>query len=90
MIEVAETTASVAAWKARQSVVGIEESREDGKVAVKGVRAAAGGAVHDVQIAGSNLGDALVAFLQGDQGAHADRRPRRSTLRRSPSPSRCR
>ena len=73
VIEVAETAASVAAWKARQTVVGIEESREDGKVAVKGVRAAAGGAVHDVQIAGSNLGDALVAFLQGDQDARSDR-----------------
>jgi hypothetical protein len=68
VIEVAETAASVTAWKARQTVVGIEESREDGRVAVKGVRTAAGGAVHDVQIAGSNLGDALVAFLQGDQG----------------------
>ncbi len=41
VIEVAETQASVAAWRARQRVVGIEESREDGKVAVKGVRAAA-------------------------------------------------
>ena len=68
VIEVAETQASVAAWTARQSVVGIEESREDGKVAVKGVRAAAGGAVQNVRIAGSNLGDALVAFAQGDQG----------------------
>ena len=68
VIEVAETTASVAAWKARQSVVGIEESREDGKVAVRGVRATAGGGVHDLRIAGSNLGDALIAFVQGDEG----------------------
>ena len=68
VLEVAETQASVAAWAARQSVVGVEESRADGKVAVKGVRAAAGGSVRDVRIAGSNLGDALVAFAQSDQG----------------------
>jgi PKD domain len=67
VVEVAETEAAVAAWRARLALVGIQESRADGKVGIRGVSAAGGGAVQDVQIAGSNLGDALVGFLQGDE-----------------------
>ena len=68
VVEVAETEAWVAAWRARRALVGVHEQREDGKPVVKGVAAAAGGAVQDVQIAGSGLGDAIVGLLQGDPG----------------------
>ena len=68
VVEVAETGAWVAAWRARRALVGVHEQRVDGRPVVKGVTAAAGGVVQDVQIAGSRLGDAMVGFLQGDPG----------------------
>jgi hypothetical protein len=68
VIEVAETEAWVAAWRARRALVGVHEQRVDGRTVLKGVSAAAGGAVQDVRIGGSDLGDALVGFLQGDPG----------------------
>ena len=49
VVEVAETEAWVAAWRARRALVGVHEQRVDGKPVVKGVAAAAGGAVQDVQ-----------------------------------------
>ncbi len=68
VVEVAETEAWVAAWRARRALVGVHEQRVDGKPVVKGVAAASGGAVQDVQIASSGLGDAIVGLLQGDPG----------------------
>jgi hypothetical protein len=66
-IEVAKDEASVMAWRARSSVVAVEELRENGSFTVKGVSDQTSGAVSDLAVTGSGIGDGLVGFRQGDQ-----------------------
>jgi hypothetical protein len=66
-VTVAKDEATVAAWRARSSVVALEELKENGSFAVKAVSNPAAGVVNDLHLAGSGIGDGLVGFLQGDQ-----------------------
>ena len=77
VIDVARSEASVTAWRARSTVVGIQELRDNGSFVVKGASASSGGAVNDVRLSGSGLGDGLVGFRQGDAvvGAVVDAPP---------------
>jgi hypothetical protein len=69
LVEVAESEALVTAWRARSGVVAIRETSVDRRETVKGQSAAAGGPARDLVLAGSNLGDAVVGFLQGSVDA---------------------
>jgi hypothetical protein len=64
-VAVAKDGAAVVAWRARSSVVAVEELRASGAYTVRGVSSAAGGAVSDLLTTGSGIGDGLVGFLQG-------------------------
>jgi hypothetical protein len=68
-VEVAKDEAAVVAWRARSSVVAVEELRPSGAYKVKGVSVAAAGAVSSPLVTGSGIGDGLVGFLQGDQSS---------------------
>jgi hypothetical protein len=76
-IDVARSEATVAAWRARSTVVAIQELRDNGSFTVKGVSAPTGGTVTDLRLSGSGLGDGLVGFRQGDAvtGAIVDAPP---------------
>ena len=72
VVELADSEASVAAWKLRlgsRAGAGIREQRTRRQVTRRTVSAAAGGAVNDLRLAGSGFGDAIVAFQQGGPGA---------------------
>jgi hypothetical protein len=68
-VTVADSGAAVAAWRARTSVVAVQEQPVEGKPGLRGVWAAAGGPVGDLLVTGSGLGDGLVAFRQGTSDA---------------------
>jgi hypothetical protein len=63
---VAKDEAAVLAWRARSSVPAVEELRPNGAFKVKAVSDPSAGPVSDLMSAGSRLGDAIVAFMQGD------------------------
>jgi hypothetical protein len=65
-VEVAKDEATVAAWRARSSVAAVEELRPDGSFNVKAISDPAAGAVANLLVTGSGLGDGLIGFLQGD------------------------
>ena len=65
-VEVARSEATVTAWRARSSLVAVEELRDNGSFVVKGVPTAFGGPVSDLRVTGSGIGDGLVGFRQGD------------------------
>jgi len=69
LVEMAESEAAVTAWRARSGVVAIRETGVDRRNTVKGLSTAAGGPARDLVLAGSNLGDGLVAFVQGEPAA---------------------
>jgi hypothetical protein len=72
-VDLAETGAAVAAWRELRGDAGslaIQERRADGVVEPTALSAAHGGGVGRIVLAGSGLGDAIVAWEQGS-GANA-------------------
>jgi hypothetical protein len=67
-VEVAKDEATVAAWRARSTVMAVEELRPSGSYKVKAVSNSAAGPVSGPVVAGSGLGDGAVGFLQGGPG----------------------
>lgn len=66
--QLAEDGAAVFAWKVLRDGLGgvaVEERRADGVVTKDVLSAPGGGAVADLRAAGSGVGDAAIAFLQG-------------------------
>ena len=72
VVELADSEASIAAWKVllgNRAGVGIRERHTPRDVRRRTVSAAAGGPVNDLTLAGSGFGDGIVAFQQGGAGA---------------------
>ena len=72
VVELADSEASISAWKLQlgsRAGAGIREQRTRRQVTRRTVSAAAGGAVNDLRLAGSGFGDGIVAFQQGGPGA---------------------
>jgi hypothetical protein len=68
LVDVAESSASVAAWKELNGgagAVAVRERRADGVVEPAALTAAGGGAIGRLVLGGSGLGDAIVAWTQG-------------------------
>ncbi len=73
LVDLAETGAAVAAWpeqRAGAGTVGVQERRADGVTEPAALSSPRGGAVDDLRLGGSGLGDALLAWTQGS-GANA-------------------
>lgn len=69
LVDLAESGAAVAAWRelrANAGLVGIQERRADGVVEPTALSAPFGGAVGRMELGGSGLGDAIVAWAQGE------------------------
>jgi hypothetical protein len=69
LTDLAETGAGVVVWRelrAGAGSIGVQERRADGVVEPSALRAPRGGAVGRVVLGGSGLGDAIVAWQQGD------------------------
>ena len=88
LAELGPSGAAVVAWKVRRGSaggVGISERRADGVPVRQTLSAPAGGPVAGLALAGSGLGDALVAWVQGGQVAAAVvRRPAGPVRRAGP------
>jgi hypothetical protein len=68
LVDVAESSASVAAWKEQNGGAGrvaLRERRSDGVVEPAELTAPGGGTVGGLVLGGSGLGDAIVAWQQG-------------------------
>jgi hypothetical protein len=65
-VELADSGAGVVAWRARSRTVAVEERPVEGDNGIRGVSSSSVGPVGDIDIAGSRIGDAVVAYLQGD------------------------
>ncbi len=68
-VDLAETGAAVAAWRELRGdagLVGVQERRADEVVEPTVLSAPAGGAVGRIVVGGSGLGDAIVAWKQGE------------------------
>jgi hypothetical protein len=74
LVDAAETGASIVAWRELRGgagLVGVQERRADGVVEPTALSVPAGGAIGRLAIGGSGLGDAIVAWKQGEgAGAH--------------------
>jgi hypothetical protein len=73
LVDLAETGASVAAWRELRGgsgLVGVQERRADGVVEPTALSAPHGGGVGRLAMGGSGLGDAILAWTQG-AGANA-------------------
>ena len=71
LVDLAETGAAVAAWRELRGgagLVAVQERRADGVVEPTDLSAPRGGGVGRVVLGGSGLGDAIVAWKQGDGG----------------------
>lgn len=69
LVDLAESGAVVAAWReirADAGLVGIQERRADKVVEPTLLTAPLGGAVESMELGGSGLGDAIVAWVQGE------------------------
>jgi hypothetical protein len=69
LVDVADTGAAVAAWRelvGGAGVVGIQERRADGVAESTTLSAPSGGSIGPAAIGGSGLGDAIVAWPQGE------------------------
>lgn len=69
VLEIAQDGAGAFAWKTRQGRVGgvvVRERRADGVLTTRTLAAPRGGAVTDLRSAGSGLGDAALAWVQGE------------------------
>jgi hypothetical protein len=64
-VDLAETGAAVAAWRGGPSLVAVQERRSDGVIEPATLSAPRGGAIGGLQLGGSGLGDAIVAWVQG-------------------------
>jgi hypothetical protein len=68
LVDLAETGAAVAAWREQRrgaGLVGVEELRADGVDDPGLLSASGGGPVANLQMSGSGLGDAILAWTQG-------------------------
>jgi len=68
LVDYAETGAAVAAWRELRGgagTVGVQERRADDVTDPAGLSAPRGGAIGSLRLAGSGLGDAIVAWTQG-------------------------
>jgi hypothetical protein len=68
LVDLAETGAAVAAWREQRGAAGlvaVQERRSDGVIEPATLSAPRGGAVDSLQLGGSGLGDAIVAWTQG-------------------------
>ena len=68
LVDLAESGASVAAWRELRGavgMVGVQERRADGVIEPTTLSAARGGAVARIVMGGSGLGDAIAAWAQG-------------------------
>ena len=68
LVDLAETGASVAAWREQRGAAGlvaVHERRSDEVIDPATLSAAGGGAVGSLRLGGSGLGDAIVAWTQG-------------------------
>lgn len=68
LVDLAETGASVAAWREQRGgsgLVAVQERRSDGVIDPATLSAPRGGAVAGLRLGGSGLGDAIVAWTQG-------------------------
>jgi hypothetical protein len=73
LVDLAETGAAVSAWREQRGgagVIGVQERRADGVTEPATLSSARGGAVADLRLGGSGLGDALLVWTQGS-GANA-------------------
>jgi hypothetical protein len=73
LVDLAETGASVAAWREQRGgsgLVAVRERRSDDVIDPATLSAPRGGAVGSLHLGGSGLGDAIVAWTQGS-GANA-------------------
>ncbi len=71
LVDLAETGASIAAWREQRGasgLVAVQERRSDGVIEPATLSAPHGGAVGDLRMGGSGLGDAIVAWTQGTGG----------------------
>jgi hypothetical protein len=71
LVDLAETGAAVAAWRELRGgtgIVGVAELRADGVADPAALSAPRGGAIAGLQMGGSGLGDALIAWTQGGGG----------------------
>ena len=69
LVDLAETGAAVVAWRelrGNAGLVGVQERRADGVVEPTDLSAPRGGAVGRLVLGGSGLGDAIVAWKQGE------------------------
>ncbi|HEY5815227.1 MAG TPA: hypothetical protein VIS95_02685 [Solirubrobacterales bacterium] len=69
LVDLADTGAAVAAWREQRGGVGlvaVQERRADGVVEPTELSAPRGGGVGRIVLGGSGLGDAIVAWEQGD------------------------
>jgi PKD domain len=71
LVDLAETGASVAAWREQGAggLVAVQERRSDGVVDPATLSAPRGGTVGSLRMGGSGLGDAIVAWTQGSGSA---------------------
>jgi hypothetical protein len=72
LVDLAATGAAVAAWRelrAAAGLVGVQERRADGVIEPTALSAPAGGAIGRMALGGSGLGDAIVAWRQGEGAA---------------------
>ncbi|HSS38003.1 MAG TPA: hypothetical protein VLT58_04480 [Polyangia bacterium] len=68
LVDLAETGASVAVWREQRGaagLVGVQERRSDEVIDPAALSAPRGGPVGSLQLGGSGLGDAIVAWTQG-------------------------
>lgn len=71
-VVVGSTGAAVATWKVRsggRGAAAVQERGADGVPEVRALSAAVGGPVGALELAGSGLGDAALAFAQGNEGS---------------------
>jgi len=68
LVDLAETGASVAAWREQRGgsgLIAVQERRSDGVIDPATLSAPGGGVVGGLRMGGSGLGDAIIAWTQG-------------------------
>jgi hypothetical protein len=73
LVDLSETGAAVSAWREQRGgagTIGVQERRADGVAEPAALSTLRGGAVADLRLGGSGLGDALLTWTQGS-GANA-------------------
>jgi hypothetical protein len=67
VVELGDAGSAVVAWRARTATVAVQERTLAGAFPIRAVSAPAAGPVADLVVAGSGLGDGIVAYRQGDE-----------------------